>query len=215
LLLIKGSTNVFLCPMYNYPLSQRISSQSPNFYYYSYTMNGYTFNDAAGNGHVAGCASTWVITAGSSLTRLKLTNIHRPSDKIMLAEEPVSNLPQDLPPPVAAISPNDYPDDGRWLPTPSPPSVPLPQFTSSTETWSIFNRATSASNFGSSLVRKQVTAHFPYVPMTEGRGTPEDACLTWSRPINRPADDGTTRWSLRYEPRSEGGSRFYFTLPVQ
>jgi len=134
LLLIKGSTNVFLCPMDNYPLSQRISSQSPNFYYYSYTMNGYTFNDAAGNGHVAGCASTWVITAGSSLTRLKLTNIHRPSDKIMLAEEPVSNLPQDLPPPVAAISPNDYPDDGRWLPTPSPPSVPLPQFTSSTET---------------------------------------------------------------------------------
>jgi len=60
LLLIKGSTNIFLCPMDKYPITQRYSSQLANPYYYSYTMNGYTIT-VGGNQQLAGCASTWTI----------------------------------------------------------------------------------------------------------------------------------------------------------
>jgi len=109
--------------MDNYPIVLRSSSQLAPPYYYSYTINGYTITVGANaNQWLAGCASTWTIpppgggAAGSYFTARKLTSIHRTSDSIMLAEEPVSTLPQDLPPPVAAISPNDYADDGRWLP---------------------------------------------------------------------------------------------------
>jgi prepilin-type processing-associated H-X9-DG protein len=74
-------------------------------------MNGFV-DGTTPNVIPAGCGSSWVCTQGSSLTRLKLANIRHPSDKIMLAEEPVSTL--DIPPPVAAINPTDYADDGRW-----------------------------------------------------------------------------------------------------
>jgi len=112
LLLIKGNTNIFSCPMDNYKPRE---STTINNWDYSYTMNGYGITDAAGNQHVAGCASTWTIPP-NNFTGEKLASIQRTSEKIMLAEEPVSLRPNDIPPPVAAINPNDYADDGRWDP---------------------------------------------------------------------------------------------------
>jgi len=120
LLLIKGSTNIFLCPMDNYG-AQRYSSTANNWNY-SYTMNGYV-SGTSPNQQLAGCASTWVALNGiSGYTRKKLTSIHDTSDKIMLAEEPVSIAPGDVPPPVLAAAPSGTlasafdADDGRWLP---------------------------------------------------------------------------------------------------
>src|SRR5260221_3104483 len=103
LLLKKGSKNVFVCPMDNYPASQRDSSLigTPGYpagepYYYSYTMNGFT-SGTAPNQQMAGCGSTWALNGGvpSVFTARKLASIHNGSDKIMLAEEPVSKL--DIP----------------------------------------------------------------------------------------------------------------------
>jgi prepilin-type N-terminal cleavage/methylation domain-containing protein/prepilin-type processing-associated H-X9-DG protein len=108
--IIKAGTNIFACPSDTYPLNERQSS-TVNNWYWSYTMNGY-IDGTPPNAIPAGCGSSWVCTQGASLTRLKLTSIRHPSDKIMLAEEPVSIL--DVPPAVAANNPNDYADDGRW-----------------------------------------------------------------------------------------------------
>jgi prepilin-type N-terminal cleavage/methylation domain-containing protein/prepilin-type processing-associated H-X9-DG protein len=109
LLLIKGSTNIFHCPMDNYPIIQRQSTQLNNWNF-SYTMNG--FENAAHQ--VAGCGSTYAnsLNPGKFVAK-KLTSIIRTSDKIMLAEEPVSTL--DIP---TGYPNTDYADDGRWLPAP-------------------------------------------------------------------------------------------------
>jgi prepilin-type N-terminal cleavage/methylation domain-containing protein/prepilin-type processing-associated H-X9-DG protein len=108
LLAIKGNTNIFRCPMDQKPVAQRESS-SANGYHYSYTMNG--FVNAAGE--LAGCGSTYASGSGSFVAK-KMTNIRRPSDKIMLAEEPVStsDIPEGFPN-------TAYADDGRWLPGPN------------------------------------------------------------------------------------------------
>ena len=108
LLAIKGNTNIFRCPMDQKPVAQRESS-SANGYHYSYTMNG--FVNAAGQ--LAGCGSTYASGSGSFMPK-KSTNIRRPSDKIMLAEEPVSTT--DIP---AGFPSTAYADDGRWLPGPN------------------------------------------------------------------------------------------------
>ena len=109
LLAIKSSTNIFRCPMDNLPASQRLST-SVNGWNYSYTMNGYV--DPV-NLRIAGCGSTYMspLSIGKFVAR-KLTSIRRPSEKIMLAEEPVS--PQDIP-----AGYTTYADDGRWLPGPN------------------------------------------------------------------------------------------------
>jgi prepilin-type N-terminal cleavage/methylation domain-containing protein/prepilin-type processing-associated H-X9-DG protein len=104
LLLINATTNIFKCPMDNYPKRQ---ASSVNNYDFSYSYNGYANN----NGTVpAGTASSWADVPGT-FKPLKLGNIHRPSDKIMLAEEPSSTI--DIP---AGWPATDYMDDGRWLP---------------------------------------------------------------------------------------------------
>jgi prepilin-type N-terminal cleavage/methylation domain-containing protein/prepilin-type processing-associated H-X9-DG protein len=122
LLLIKGSTNVFICPMDNYPVAHRYPSQQANPYFASYSMNGFAVGSAP-NQTLAGCGSSWALNGGGSFAPRKLTAIRRTSDKIMLAEEPVSQL--DLAPAIAAANPGDvsggptsslYEDDGRWAP---------------------------------------------------------------------------------------------------
>jgi len=108
LLAIKGSTNIFRCPMDKYAPNQRQSS-SENGWNFSYTMNGYV----KAGGELAGCGSTYASGSGAYAIR-KLTSIRRPTDKIMLAEEPVST--QDIP---AGFPSTAYADDGRWLPGPN------------------------------------------------------------------------------------------------
>jgi prepilin-type N-terminal cleavage/methylation domain-containing protein/prepilin-type processing-associated H-X9-DG protein len=105
LLAIKGTTNIFRCPMDNKPAAQRESS-SQNGWHFSYTMNGYV---KTGN-ELAGCASSWASGTGTFMVR-KLTSIMRPTEKIMLAEEPVST--QDIP---SGYPSTAYADDGRWVP---------------------------------------------------------------------------------------------------
>jgi prepilin-type N-terminal cleavage/methylation domain-containing protein/prepilin-type processing-associated H-X9-DG protein len=105
LLAIKGSTNIFRCPMDNLPTAQRESSLLSNPYDFSYTMNGFVKNGT----ELAGCGSSY---ASGSFNARKLTSIRRPSEKIMVAEEPVST--RDIPPGFTT-----YADDGRWLPGPN------------------------------------------------------------------------------------------------
>jgi prepilin-type N-terminal cleavage/methylation domain-containing protein/prepilin-type processing-associated H-X9-DG protein len=106
LLAIKATTNIFRCPMDNLPVAQRESS-SQNGYHFSYTMNGYVKNGS----ELAGCGSTYNSGTGAFAAR-KITSIRRPSEKIMLAEEPVST--RDIPPGYTTFA-----DDGRWLPGPN------------------------------------------------------------------------------------------------
>jgi prepilin-type N-terminal cleavage/methylation domain-containing protein/prepilin-type processing-associated H-X9-DG protein len=108
LLAIKGNTNIFRCPMDRYLSSQR-ESTSQNGWNFSYTMNGYVKT----GGELAGCGSTYASGSGTYAAR-KLTSIRRPTNKIMLAEEPVST--QDIP---AGFPSTAYADDGRWVPGPN------------------------------------------------------------------------------------------------
>jgi len=113
LLAIKGSTNIFRCPMDNLPASQRQSSTPPSGgdpYNFSYTMNGYEKTTPMGK-ELAGCGSSYNLGTGAFAAR-KMTSIRRPSEKIMLAEEPVST--RDIP-----TGYSTYADDGRWLPGPN------------------------------------------------------------------------------------------------
>jgi prepilin-type N-terminal cleavage/methylation domain-containing protein/prepilin-type processing-associated H-X9-DG protein len=122
LVLIRASTNVFICPMDTYSLAQRFPSQQANPYIASYSMNGFATGNTP-NQMLVGCGSSWALNGGGYFAARKLANIHRPSEKIMLAEEPVSQL--DLAPAIAAANPSDvggggssslYEDDGRWAP---------------------------------------------------------------------------------------------------
>jgi prepilin-type N-terminal cleavage/methylation domain-containing protein/prepilin-type processing-associated H-X9-DG protein len=108
LLAIKATTNIFRCPMDNLAASQRESS-SQNGWHFSYTMNGYV----TAAGELAGCGSTYASGSGAFMAR-KMTTIRRPSEKIMLAEEPVST--RDIP---AGFPSTAYADDGRWVPGPN------------------------------------------------------------------------------------------------
>jgi len=108
LLSIKANTNIFRCPMDRNLPAQRESS-SENGWNFSYTMNGYVKT----GGELAGCGSTYASGSGAYAAR-KLTSIRRPTDKILLAEEPVST--QDIP---TGYPSTAYADDGRWLPGPN------------------------------------------------------------------------------------------------
>ncbi|MDB6018238.1 MAG: hypothetical protein JWR19_2727 [Pedosphaera sp.] len=115
LVLLKGGTNLFSCPMDNYKPRESTTAQPGGGtpFNQSYTMND--FENAAHE--VAGCGSTYANSLNSgTFVAKKLANIRRAADIIMLAEEPVSKNSQDIPPAVYAVNPNDYADDGRWLP---------------------------------------------------------------------------------------------------
>jgi len=100
LLMIKSSTNVCLCPMDRNDIRE---ATTDNKYYYSYTMNGHRIGASTPDGVAS------VHEKGKALVARKMSSIHRPSDIIMLAEEPVSSLE------IQAGYSSKVADDGRWV----------------------------------------------------------------------------------------------------
>jgi prepilin-type N-terminal cleavage/methylation domain-containing protein len=91
-------TNLFLCP------SQKNSSSTA--YGFSYSFNGISTT--------VGMGSQFDKAPGTGFYRFKLTQIRRPTDKIMLTEEPV--VASELPPGGSAVWTGPFADDGRWEP---------------------------------------------------------------------------------------------------
>ena len=97
-------TNIFRCPL-DKDDTYRRQTGAP-YYNFSYSMNS---SDLTGGRNVHGMAS---IISGNTSYLFKLSNVRRPTDKIMLAEE------------VASLSPSDNKDrtyqavidDGQWVP---------------------------------------------------------------------------------------------------
>ena len=108
LLLIKAGTNICVCPMDRY--SPRESS-TMNKYNFSYTMNGHL--NASGNPDGASSHHA----AGKPFLPLRIGSVRRPSEIVMLAEEPVSLSDR-------APGFETYADDGRWLSPRSTASQP-------------------------------------------------------------------------------------------
>lgn len=115
-----GSTDrtLFRCPMDrndNFRIQQALQSgdgQGP--YLFSYSFNGCgtgygSYGLDAGQNH--GMASIFhEADLGTNILLFRSHNVHNPSDKIMLAEEPGSNDPKDNPLGAMVIQ------DGRWVP---------------------------------------------------------------------------------------------------
>ncbi len=82
-------------------------ANGPPYYYFSYSLNCVTsdFGDQ-GNGNL-GFASTY--TPGGTLRAFKGNQVRNPSLKIMLAEEPSSKQPSEMPPGYSSVV-----DDGQW-----------------------------------------------------------------------------------------------------
>ena len=109
LVMINARTNILRCPM-DLDDKGRTTSAPPSGYYFSYSVNG--LGDPQASPPTSGLASNWRGPAYSPWTPFKVTRVHRPSDLIMLAEEPVSQTaPTEMPTGYSAII-----DDGRWVP---------------------------------------------------------------------------------------------------
>jgi prepilin-type N-terminal cleavage/methylation domain-containing protein len=87
------STNLFICPI------QKIFDPSATGYKYSYSLNG---NSTIANG----MALQW---NGTTPQPFKLTQVRRPTDKIMFSEEPATMAASEMPPGGSTLGP----DDGR------------------------------------------------------------------------------------------------------
>jgi prepilin-type N-terminal cleavage/methylation domain-containing protein/prepilin-type processing-associated H-X9-DG protein len=102
---IKGSTNSFRCPMDRDDSGRKaVVAAGGNFYGFSYTVNGFADSTA-----LKGAASSYAAPVAGTYTAQKLGNIRRPSEKIMLAEEPASAAD-------APAGSTVFLDDGRWAP---------------------------------------------------------------------------------------------------
>jgi prepilin-type N-terminal cleavage/methylation domain-containing protein/prepilin-type processing-associated H-X9-DG protein len=116
LIKISGGTisNLFRCPM-DRDDSGRLSDtgRSPH-YEYSYSLNG---QQTVANG----MGSSWNGTGGTFVPN-KYTKIKNPTRKIMLAEEPTKNTPDEMPPGFTG-SPGPIIDDGRWEPKYTTPTA--------------------------------------------------------------------------------------------
>jgi len=105
LVAIKASTNSFRCPMDRDDSGRKaVVNAGGQFYGFSYTVNGFADTTA-----LKGAASSYAAPVAGTYTAQKLANIRRPSEKIMLAEEPASAA--DAPPGSTVFL-----DDGRWAP---------------------------------------------------------------------------------------------------
>jgi len=93
------STNLFLCP------ADKLAH--PNGFDYSYTFNG--------NGTKTAGMGRQYDSGGANGVDFKSTQIKRPTDKIMLTEEPSSSRPEEMPP-GGSIAATGILDDGRWQP---------------------------------------------------------------------------------------------------
>jgi len=98
-----SSSNLFRCPADKINSPERLAFNPP--YLHSYALNCIGF---AGNVNL-GMGLQWNV-GGANPQNFKHTKIRRPSDKIMLAEEPTAN--GERPPPGTA----GLIDDGRWAP---------------------------------------------------------------------------------------------------
>jgi prepilin-type N-terminal cleavage/methylation domain-containing protein/prepilin-type processing-associated H-X9-DG protein len=98
-----GSTNSFRCPGDKENSAERMAFTPPYLYSYSFNCIGFL------GGVNLGMGLQWDI-GGANPQRYKHTQIRRPSEKIMLAEEPASN--KERPGTGAA----GLVDDGRWAP---------------------------------------------------------------------------------------------------
>ena len=89
-------TNLFICPTPQ-------ASSSGGGYQFSYSLNGVNAT--------SGIGSEFDKSPGTTFYAFKLSFVRRPTDKIMLIDEP--KQPSDLPP---GWSGGPYADDGRWEP---------------------------------------------------------------------------------------------------
>jgi prepilin-type N-terminal cleavage/methylation domain-containing protein len=94
-----ATTNLFMCP------GQKVFPAN-NGYNYSYSFNGI--------GNTTGMGSEFDKPPATTFYPFKSTQVRRPSDKIMLVEEPASNAADEMPP--GGTTP--FLDDGRWEPAP-------------------------------------------------------------------------------------------------
>jgi prepilin-type N-terminal cleavage/methylation domain-containing protein/prepilin-type processing-associated H-X9-DG protein len=111
-----GNTNtvntLFRCPAdLNNAGRIAYTSWTP-FYNYSYSLNCRTTNSASGPVNV-GIGSTWV---NGPWQPYKYTQALRPATLEMLAEEPTSRDPSEMPPPYNGTAYTTIIDDGRWEP---------------------------------------------------------------------------------------------------
>jgi len=102
-------TSLFRCPL-DRDNSGRIAN-GPPYYFYSYSFNsvGGDIDMEGGGGPNLGFAT--VFTVYGDALPFKTTQVHNPSLKMMLAEEPAANKPGDMPPGYSAVI-----DDGQWAP---------------------------------------------------------------------------------------------------
>jgi prepilin-type N-terminal cleavage/methylation domain-containing protein/prepilin-type processing-associated H-X9-DG protein len=98
-----SKSNLFLCPLDTDNSQRLIYVPAPNTYFYSYSLNG--------NAKDTGMALQWDM-GGANPVNFKLTQVRRPTDKIMLAEEPATTKPNDNPTGDSA----KIIVDGRWAP---------------------------------------------------------------------------------------------------
>ena len=101
--------SLFRCPL-DRDNSGRIA-YGPPYYFYSYSFNsvGGDLDMEGGGGPNLGFATEFTVY-GDALP-FKTTQVHSPSLKMMLAEEPAASKPGEMPPGYSAVI-----DDGQWTP---------------------------------------------------------------------------------------------------
>ena len=99
-----SKSNLFLCPLDTDNTERLINVPPPDTYFYSYSLNGLS--------KTTGMALQWDSGTGLNPLNFKLTQVRRPPEKIMLAEEPATTKPNDNPTGAA----NKIIVDGRWAP---------------------------------------------------------------------------------------------------
>jgi hypothetical protein len=106
-LMRSSDLTLFRCPL-DRDDSGRAAAGTP-IYPYSYSFNGVANNEQAyfGSGNL-GFATTFT---GLSVSVFKSFQVRNPSAKMMLAEEPSANTPDEMPPGFTSVI-----DDGDWEP---------------------------------------------------------------------------------------------------
>jgi len=102
--LANASTTLFRCPLDTDDSARIAQADGVNGpYLYSYSLTSYNVADGADPGMSS------VFTGGQSLP-FKMSSVHNPAGKIMLAEEVASDSSSDNPTGASVIN------DGRWMP---------------------------------------------------------------------------------------------------
>jgi prepilin-type N-terminal cleavage/methylation domain-containing protein len=102
-----ADVTLFRCPL-DKDDSGRIA-HGPPYYLYSYSLNSVDGELAERAGRNLGFGT--IFTSSGTSEPFKTSQVHSPSLKIMLAEEPTVNKPGEMPPGYLSII-----DDGQWAP---------------------------------------------------------------------------------------------------